>query len=318
MKYCFLSHEYIRLIYRNYSERNELKQKPSGTSGSKSTKNQFETLFHQYIGTQVKEELHMPIQRKKNDSEYAVKSVDNAFELFGFLVEFPSGARIQTLAEQLGLSHNKTFRLMKTLCDKGLVQHNVTSGTYQLGFSAIPLAQKILKNMSVISYAHPILEELVSKHDEAVYMTVIQDVDVLFLDMVDCGRPIKAEPLVGMRFPFFSNAAGMVLKSLDSQDLLEKLLKKFTHKSDRPDFDKLNLELDEIRATGVAVNRGGLGEGIISVAVAIKDYSGKVVGAITLIGPSFRMLADRIENEIIPSLLAGGELLSGKFGYAPA
>lgn len=260
----------------------------------------------------------MTMQRKKNDSEYAVKSVDNAFEIFGFLAGFPSGARIQTLAEQLGLSHNKTFRLMKTLCDKGLVQHNVTSGTYQLGFLSIPLAQKILKNMSVVNYAHPILEDLVRKHDEAVYMTVIQDVDVLFLDMVDCDRPIKAESLVGMRFPFFSNAAGMVLKSLDSQDLLEKLLKKITHKSDRPDFDKLNLELDEIRASGVAVNRGGLGEGIISVAVAVKDYSGKVVGAITLIGPSFRMLADRIENEIIPSLLAGGELLSGKFGYAPA
>jgi len=172
--------------------------------------------------------------------------------------------------------------------------------------------------MSVVNYAHPILEELVRKHDEAAYMTVIQDADVLFLDMVDCDQAIKAAPLVGKRFPFFSNAAGKVMKSLDSQDLLERLLKKVTRKSDRPDLDKLNLELSEIRASGVAVDRGGLGEGIISVAVAVKDYSGKVVGAITLIGPSFRMLAERIENEIIPSLLAGGELLSEKFGYAPA
>lgn len=258
------------------------------------------------------------MQRKSFDPDYTVKSVDKAFELLETLAEFPSGTSMQTLAELLGLSRNTTFRLMKTLCDKGMAQHDTTSGTYQLGISSISLAQKILKNMSVVNYAHPILEELVRKHDEAVYMTVIQDADVLFLDMVDCDQPIKAAPLVGKRFPFFSNAAGKVMKSLDSQDLLERLLKKMTRKSDRPDLEKLNLEMSEIRATGVAVDRGGLGEGIISVAVAVKDYSGKVVGAITLIGPSFRMFAERIENEIIPSLLAGGELLSEKFGYAPA
>ncbi len=69
---------------------------------------------------------------------------------------------------------------------------------------------------------------------------------------------------------------------------------------------------------GVAVDAGGLGEGIITVAVAIKDYAGKVVGAITMLGPSFRMLTERLEREIIPSMLEGAEQLSQKFGYAPA
>ena len=258
------------------------------------------------------------MQRKRFDPEYTVKSVDKALELLEILAEFPSGTSMQALAERLDLSRNTTFRLMRTLCDKGLAEHDPASGTYQLGISSISLAQKILKNMSVVNYAHPILEDLVRKHDEAAYMTVIQDTEVLFLDMVDCGQSIKAAPLVGKRFPFFSNAAGKVMKSLDSEDLLERLLKKVARKSDRPNLDKLNLELSEIRASGVAVDRGGLGEGIISVAVAVRDYSGKVVGAITLIGPSFRMLTDRLENEIIPSMLAVGELLSEKFGYARA
>jgi DNA-binding IclR family transcriptional regulator len=66
------------------------------------------------------------------------------------------------------------------------------------------------------------------------------------------------------------------------------------------------------------VDTGGLGDGVISVAVAVRDYAGKVVGAITVLGPSFRMFAERLENEIIPSLMEGAELLSEKFGYAPA
>jgi len=54
------------------------------------------------------------------------------------------------------------------------------------------------------------------------------------------------------------------------------------------------------------------------VAVAVRDYAGKVVGAITMLGPSFRMFAERINEEIIPSMLQEAELLSKRFGYAPA
>ncbi len=32
--------------------------------------------------------------------------------------------------------------------------------------------------------------------------------------------------------------------------------------------------------------------------------------------PSFRMVDSRLENEIIPSLIEGAEILSMKFGYA--
>jgi len=77
----------------------------------------------------------------------------------------------------------------------------------------------------------------------------------------------------------------------------------------------LEIELDEIRKRGVAVDFGGLGEGICAVAVVIRDYAGKVVGALTLLAPSFRVLQDRLEQEIIPSMLEGAEELSMKFGY---
>ena len=256
------------------------------------------------------------MQRKRLEPEYTVKSIDNAFQLLEALIRCSSGANLTELAEMLSLSRNTTFRILKTLCEKRLAHHVVASGTYQLGFASTSLAHKLLKNMNVVNYAHPVLEDLVRKHDEAVYMTVIQDAEVLFVDMVDCDQAIKAVPLVGRRFPFFSNAAGKVLKSLDSLELLERLLKKVTRKSDRPDLDKLSLELSEIRTSGIAVDRGcGLGEGIISVAVAVRDYSGRVVGAITLLGPSFRIMADRVEQEIIPSLLEQADILSMKFGY---
>ena len=108
------------------------------------------------------------------------------------------------------------------------------------------------------------------------------------------------------------------MRCLDSRELVERLLKKIGRNKGNLELKKLELELEDIRNKGVAVDKGGLGEGIISVAVAVRDYSGAVVGAIILIGPSFRIMTERLEKEIIPTLKEGADLLSGSFGYCPA
>jgi DNA-binding IclR family transcriptional regulator len=269
------------------------------------------------------------------NSSYTVRNINKTLELLEKLAESSEPITLQSLATRIGLSRTRTSLLLDTLTEKGLVECEALSGGYQLGAYTVALSQKLLQSSNlasyarpivqklvdssnIVSYSHPIMEELARKHDEAVYMTVIKDNEVLFLNMVDCVQPIKSEAFVGRKFPFFTNAAGKVMKAVDSWDLLEKLCKRDARPDSRPDMDKLACELQKIRVTGVAVDNGGLGEGVISVAVAVRDYAGKVVGAITMLGPSFRMLAERIDNEIIPSLQEGADLLSKRFGYAPS
>lgn len=252
----------------------------------------------------------------EKNTVYTIQNVKKALDLLVIIADSQQNLILSMLSEKVGLNRNKTFRLLATLCETGLIERDATTGAYQLGISTVPLAQKLLKSASLVNYAHPIMEALVRKHDEAVYMTVINGDDVLFLDMVDCARQVKASTFVGKTFPFFTIAAGKVMKALDSRDMLEKLCKKRGRRGGIIEMDVLETELQEIRSKGVAVDNGGLGEGIISVAVAVRDYAGKVVGAITMLGPSFRMMSDRLEKEIIPSLIEGAEMLSMKFGYA--
>jgi DNA-binding IclR family transcriptional regulator len=257
--------------------------------------------------------------KRSSTSMQTDKAANKILELLEALAESNEGVGLHVLAGRICLPRTSTSTLLSSLCKNGLVEFDEQLAVYRLGLCSVALAQKMLMKTSVINYAHPILEELVRKHGESVYMAVPRDNDVLFLDMVDCGQPIKSAPLVGRQMPFFTNAAGKVIRALDSRDLLKKLLKKSgRHKEGIPNLEQLDSELATIRSRGVAVDFGGLGDGIISVAVAVRDYTGKVVGAITLIGPSFRMLTDRLEKEIIPSLQEGAGILSGKFGYAPA
>lgn len=253
---------------------------------------------------------------KENKPDYSVRTVDIVFDMLELMIaDETAQVTMPRLSSALGISKNKTFRLLATLEKRGLVERDPVSGNYRLGICAVGLSQRILNSSTIIKHAHPVMEDLAKKHEEAVYMTVLKDDEVMFLDMVDCDQKVKAAPLVGQRFPFFSNAAGKVIKALEFQDL-ENLLKRGRRRPVPCDLTLLESELDDIRKKGVAVDCNGLGDGVISVAVAVKDYAGKVVGAITMLGPSFRMLAERLENEIIPSLQEGAEMLSARLGYA--
>jgi len=248
----------------------------------------------------------------RDKSQYSVQAVAKAIDLLEVLAQEGARPTVQMLSEMLDLSRNKTFRLLATLEDKGLIERSEDKGTYHLGLQAFEMAQHILKSASLIRLAHPIMEELARKLDEAVYITVLSNDEVLFLDMVDSLQQVKAVDMVGKRFPFFTNAAGKVIKSVSSIDLFGR----GSRKRGIPNPLELEKELDEIRQKGVAVDFGGLGEGICAVAVVIRDYAGKVVGALTLLAPSFRMLHERLDEVIIPSMLEGGEQLSTKFGYS--
>jgi DNA-binding IclR family transcriptional regulator len=247
---------------------------------------------------------------------YSVQSVLKAFDLLEALAAEDSNATIPLLSKKLDLSRNKVFRLLATIEDKGFIERDEATGVYRLGLHSFEMAQHILKSASLIRLSHPVMEELARKHDEAVYITVMNNDEVLFLDMVDSFQQIKAIDMVGQRFPFFTNAAGKAIKAMSSPDLIDRMSKRRGAKSGIPDLKQLERELREIRKNGVAIDFGGLGEDICAVAVAIRDYAGKVVGALTMLAPSFRMLQERLEKEIVPSMLEGAETLSMKFGYA--
>lgn len=252
-------------------------------------------------------------------SSYRITSIEKAIRIIGLLSENHDGNNtLQQIASCSELSRNKAFRILSTLAELEIVEKNEQSGSYQLGVGAFELAQKLLRSSTVVNQAHSIIEQLAGRHQEAVYLSVLQGRDVLFLDMADCDQQIKTVPLVGRRYPVLSTAAGKVMAAMmASTEHITRWLEKGKKVPKDTEITSIETELAAIRQTGVAVDENAVAEGVISVSVPFKDYAGRVLGAITLLGPSFRLLAHRLESEIIPSLQEGAEALSMKFGYAP-
>ncbi len=66
---------------------------------------------------------------------------------------------------------------------------------------------------------------------------------------------------------------------------------------------------------GYALDNEEYNPGVKCVAVPIRDYMGRVVGAISVPGPSFRMTDEILKGEIIPVVKAAGEKASKRLGF---
>ena len=73
----------------------------------------------------------------KRTTPYTVQNVNFALELLEALADYPAGLTLPQLAEMVGQNHNKTFRLLATLCEKGLAERDTATGAYCLGIYSV-------------------------------------------------------------------------------------------------------------------------------------------------------------------------------------
>jgi DNA-binding IclR family transcriptional regulator len=81
------------------------------------------------------------------------------------------------------------------------------------------------------------------------------------------------------------------------------------------DREKLRRHLEEVVEKGYAIDNEELDMGVRCVGAPIRDYTRRIVGAVSISGPSMRFTDERMEKELIPLVTRAGEEISSKLGY---
>ena len=243
---------------------------------------------------------------RRNKADYAVHSVENALDLLDAICEEGGEARVSQLSQRLGMSKASVFRLLSTFEGRGFVERS-DDLKYRLGLSACEMGQKILARMGMLRKARPAMNTLIRQCNESVYVIVRRNDYVLMLDMVDTTQQVKITPLVGQRFPL-TTAAGRVFLAFESDSARKR--------SDLAAATTLlPAEREAIRTSGVCIDEAGFGEGVTCMAVPLFNGKAEVVAALAILGPAFRMAAERIDNELLTLLREAGVAISAGLGY---
>jgi len=256
---------------------------------------------------------------RKEKSEYIIQAVSHALDLLEQFHGEDDELGVTELSKRLKLHKNNVFRLLATLESRGYVEQNRATENYRLGLKSLELGQTFIKQMGLLRQAKPVLEKMVAECNETSYISIFKDGFIVYLEIEETTMTVRVVPRIGIRLPAYCTAAGKVHLAFLREDELDKLYSKtklmsFTEKT-LSDLNALKKELVQVRENGFAIDNEEYDIGVRCVAAPIRDYTRRVVGAVSLSGPSMRFTDERIAKELVPIVVREGEELSTRLGY---
>ena len=259
--------------------------------------------------------------KKREKSEYTIQAVINALELLEQFNGDVTELGVTELSKRLNLHKNNVFRLLATLESKGYIEQNKLNENYRLGVKCLELGQNYLKQSGLLRQARPVMEEIVAKCNENVYLSVLRGQKIVYIDVVEANQPVRVVSRIGAQLPVYCCASGkaQLAALLESGEDIEKYINVKDMKPFTPNtitsLEKLKEELEKVKELGYAIDDEEVDPGVRCVGAAVKDYTKRVVGAISISGPVNRISFDRIKEELGPLVIEGAKKISEKLGY---
>jgi IclR family KDG regulon transcriptional repressor len=246
---------------------------------------------------------------RKEKSEYIIQAVSHALDLLEQFHGDVDELGVTELSKRLKLHKNNVFRLLATLESRGYIEQNKATENYRLGLKALELGQTFIKQMGLLRQAKPILDKMVADCNETCYVAIFKEGHVVYLDTVETDMTVRV----------VSRVAGKVYLAHMSEEEINEILpteefRTYTNNTIK-NRTELRRELEKIAAQGYAIDKEELDLGVHCVAAPIRDYTRRIVGSISVSGPTMRLSEERIEKELVPLVLQASEELSTRLGY---
>lgn len=261
------------------------------------------------------------MQRKKDPADYIIQTVSNALDLLEQFQGEAAELGAAELAQRLGLSRVNVVRMLATLESRGYLEQNRVAGNYRLGLNTLELGQVAISQRNLLQVAPPFVQQMARCCDETAYLVVLKQGCVVYVGITETTRPVRVASRLGSWRPLHCTASGKVYLAFMPTAEMDALLpaaglKRFTPTTCTRRED-LQQELAAVAKQGYAVDMEELEPGVRCVASPVRDFSGRVVGALSLSGPADRFSEPRIAEELAPLVLQTAAELSVRLGYRP-
>lgn len=224
---------------------------------------------------------------------------------------------VMAISRQAGLHKSTTSRLLASLEVEGLVDKNPDTGKYRLGLEIVNLAGMVLEQIGLRQAAQIHLRELADQTQETINIAVLHGDECINVESIKSPQPIQYAGQLGRRNPLHCTSTGKIfLAFMTTEQCKAQLtipLKAFTSQT-ITNLGTLEENLKQARLLGYAAAYDEFDEGLSAIAAPIRDFSGQVIAAVSISGPSFRMGAEQI-NLYATHLMAAAQKISSQLGY---
>lgn len=245
-------------------------------------------------------EIHNTGQQSTVRDHSKVQVIGRAVKILRVLRE-TGGLNLSQLSRDVGLAHSTVHRIISTLKDENLVSINQETGRIELGLELLSLGAAVMDD--TCRYLRPYLRNLSFEVDETVELSIFEKGRMLLIDQIPKTHRLEAVSKAGAEFPLHSTATGKAFLAEISLEQVKQLLPEHLEiytASTIQTRKQLIRELEEIKATGYAIDRAENTAGVYAVGVGVQIFRTRRV-YITVPVPEVRFVGN--ENKIISALL---------------
>jgi IclR family pca regulon transcriptional regulator len=211
---------------------------------------------------------------------------------------------ITDVAEATGLTRATARRFLLTLVRMGYVRND--GREYWLRPRVLELGYAYLAGIELPEAARPFMDDLVDEVGESTSIAVRDDDDIVYAAHVAPHRVMTINVPIGSRDPLYCTALGRVLLAAEPADEIDRYLKTADlHAYTRAtvtDPAGLRHALDRVHSDGYCLIEDELEDGLVALAVPVRNADGVVIAAMNLCAYSLRTTPDELVGRGLPLL----------------
>jgi len=227
------------------------------------------------------------------------QSAEKAFTILEYLAERTKPSRLIEISKALNMNASTTARFLSSLVNCGYVSQDDETQRYQITYKICRIANFVKHNNdgNMRDITHPYLELISDAFHESACVSVERDMQMVYTDVITGkGKSLLSFQQIGNTAPMHCTGNGkLCLLNYSEQEIDELILKRglpkrtahtLTNKAD------LMERLSQIRALGYACDEEEAEEGMRCLAYPLRNYTGKIIGGISVTGPAVRLTTE--------------------------
>lgn len=245
----------------------------------------------------------MPQQRDARSRDH-VGSLEKGLAVLDALAARPRGLTLTETAQVVGLTRAGARRLLLTLVSTGHARQD--GRLFVLTPRLLALARSWVEGVPLWEFALPHMRAVAGALNESCSAAVLADTDVVYVARVAGERIMSVGLHVGTRLPAWCTSMGRVLLGgLATQELAEAILRsRISANTPKTvtDPDEIMRLVAGSAEQGYALVDEELELGLMSIAVPIRERSGRIAGAINVSAQAARYRPEQFRDAALPLL----------------
>lgn len=227
-------------------------------------------------------------------------TVGKALNVLDQVAAFERPVRFGELLSQSELPKATLYRFLQTLTNQRMLSYDPGRQTYSLGLRLVRLAHAAWTQSSLAPIARPMLDELSRDVGETVHLAQLDHAQVLYVDKRNAAEPVEMFSQAGKVGPAYCTGVGKAMMAfLPEKELGDVIAQQSFHRFTDHTFTSgvaLRDELAKVRDKGYAFDREEHEPGIICIAAPVLTPDGRMLGALSVTGPTARTDLKQLES----------------------